>query len=184
MDKITQRFEYPNGTLKNKLHEFNQNLLNQIEYERVAYIGVKILNNVSVKTESFIDLQKIHYLMFSWLYEWAGEIRDYNLSKGKTDFLPVNFLQRGIDEANKQIELINHKKLPTSRNYAILLDRLNFLHPFREGNGRATKIFISKLALNHHQSIDYQRNNDNIIKALIDADVEMLSGQIIKKNEH
>lgn len=60
--------------------------------------------------------------MFSWLYEWAGEIRDYNLSKGKTDFLPVNFLQKGIDEANRQIEFINHKQLPTSRDYAILLD--------------------------------------------------------------
>ena len=68
MDNITQRFEYPNGTLKNKLHEFNQNLLNQIEYERVAYIGVKILNNVSVKTESFIDFQNNNNLMFSWLY--------------------------------------------------------------------------------------------------------------------
>lgn len=110
MDEITQRFEYSDGTLKNKLHEFNSDELAETEYRRATYVGAKILKNSEIKIESFKDLQKIHYLMFSLLYEWAGEIRDYNLTKGSTDFLPVNFLKEGINEVNKIINAINQKK--------------------------------------------------------------------------
>lgn len=178
MDEITQRFEYSNGTLKNKLHEFNSDKLAEIEYRRVTYVGARILENPEVKIENFRDLQKIHYLMFSLLYEWAGEIRDYNLTKGNTDFLPVNFLKEGIDEVNKILNTIIRKKQPTIHDYAILLDRLNFLHPFREGNGRSAKVFITKLALNHHQKLDYQRDSSKIIDALNNADIKEISHQL------
>lgn len=43
MDEITQRFEYSNGTLKNKLHKFNLDKLAEIEYRRRTYVGAKIL---------------------------------------------------------------------------------------------------------------------------------------------
>ncbi len=89
--QLIQRFEYSNGTLKNKLHEFNQTKLAQIEYRRAAYVGARILNDSRLVINDFTDLQRIHYLLFSWLYEWAGQVRDYNLSKGDTTFLPVNF---------------------------------------------------------------------------------------------
>lgn len=110
MDEITQRFEYSDGTLKNKLYEFNSDELAETEYRRATYVEAKILKNSEIKIESFKDLQKIHYLMFSLLYEWAGEILDYNLTKGSTDFLPVNFLKEGINEVNKIINAINQKK--------------------------------------------------------------------------
>lgn len=181
MDEITQRFEYSNGTLKNRLHEFNKDKLAQIEYRRAVYVGAKILKNPKIKIKSFTDLQKIHYLMFSWLYEWAGEIRDYNLTKGNTDFLPVNFLEKGIDEINKQLDFINQKEIPTVYDYAVLLDRLNFLHPFREGNGRSAKIFITKLALNHHQKLDYQRDSTKMINALAKADIKGIAQQLSLK---
>lgn len=184
MDEITQRFEYSNGTLKNKLHEFNKDKLAQIEYRRVAYVGTKILENSQITIESFNDLQKIHYLMFAWLYEWAGQIRDYNLTKENTNFLPVNFISKGIDEINKKISIINQQALPTVDDYAVLLDRLNFLHPFREGNGRSAKIFITKLALNHHQKLDYRRDNTKMIEALIKADIKEISQQLNLKQEN
>lgn len=184
MDEITQRFEYNNGTLKNKLHEFNSDKLAEIEYRRVTYVGAKILKNPEVKIESFRDLQKIHYLMFSLLYEWAGEIRDYNLTKGNTDFLPVNFLKEGIDEVNRMLNTINLSKQPNVRDYAVLLDRLNFLHPFREGNGRSTKVFITKLALNHHQKLDFYPNSDKMIDAFNKADIKGISQQLSLKKEN
>lgn len=184
MDEITQCFEYNNGTLKNKLHEFNSDKLAEIEYRRVTYVGAKILKNPEVKIESFRDLQKIHYLMFSLLYEWAGEIRDYNLTKGNTDFLPVNFLKEGIDEVNRMLNTINLSKQPNVRDYAVLLDRLNFLHPFREGNGRSTKVFITKLALNHHQKLDFYPNSDKMIDAFNKADIKGISQQLSLKKEN
>lgn len=180
--QLIQRFEYSNGTLKNKLHEFNQTKLAQIEYRRAAYVGARILNDSRLVINDFTDLQRIHYLLFSWLYEWAGQVRDYNLSKGDTTFLPVNFLQHGIDEINKQILVIKQIKIPTVQQYAILLDRLNFLHPFCEGNGRATKVFITKLALNKQQKLSYQRNSRCMIKALQDANIMAISKQLILEN--
>ena len=66
--QLIQRFEYSNGTLKNKLHEFNQTKLAQIEYRRAAYVGARILNDSRLVINDFTDLQRIHYLLFSWLY--------------------------------------------------------------------------------------------------------------------
>lgn len=54
---------------------------------------------------------------------------------------------------------------------------MNFLHPFREGNGRSAKIFITKLALNHHQKLDFPPNSDKMIDALNKADMKEISQQ-------
>src|SRR5699024_10671301 len=104
-----------------------------------------------------------------------------NLTRGNTDFLPVNFLKEGIDEVNKILNMISQKGQPTIHDYAILLDRLNFLHPFREGNGRSAKLFITKLALNHHQKLDFYPNSDKLIDALNKADIKEISHQLSLK---
>lgn len=49
------------------------------------------------------------------------------------------------------------------------------MHPFREGNGRSAKIFLQCLAANHQQVIDYPRENDQMIKAQIEADIDQIA---------
>uniref|UniRef100_UPI00242C6741 Fic family protein n=1 Tax=Ligilactobacillus saerimneri TaxID=228229 RepID=UPI00242C6741 len=64
---------------------------------------------------------------------------------------------------------------PTAMDYAQLLDSLNYLHPFREGNGRATKAFIQLLAANHGQELRFNRQDELVIRALTAADLAVLA---------
>lgn len=63
----------------------------------------------------------------------------------------------------------------TAENYASLIDKINFFHPFREGNGRSTRIFLQLLALEHGQAIDYPLTNEAMIVAENEADVAKIA---------
>lgn len=87
---------------------------------------------------SFAALSSIHEALFHDIYEFAGQIRDENLSKGSFRFAPVMYLQ----EAIKNIE-----KMPQS-TFDEIVDKyveMNIAHPFREGNGRATRIWLDQI---------------------------------------
>lgn len=58
-----------------------------------------------------------------------------------------------------------------AEDYAQLMDLLNYMHPFREGNGRSTRLFLQCYAANHNQCIVYPLNNDDLIQALTGANV-------------
>ena len=81
-----QKFLYPNGTLKNKLNITDAAELAQKEYLGSGIRAVTFLRK-NKKITSVEDLKKIHKIMFGWLYDWAGQIRDYELIKGETEFL-------------------------------------------------------------------------------------------------
>lgn len=75
-----QKFLYPNGTLKNKLNITDAAELAQKEYLGSGIRAVAFLRK-NKKITSVEDLKKIHKIMFGWLYDWAGQIRDYELVK-------------------------------------------------------------------------------------------------------
>lgn len=80
-------------------------------------------------------LIQIHRYLFEDIYVFAGEIRDVNIAKGNFRFAPVMYLQ----EALKNIE-----KMPQS-TYDEIIEKyveMNVAHPFREGNGRSTRIWL------------------------------------------
>lgn len=173
-DGLTRRFVDANGVLLNKLGIHDEVQLARREYEEAAIIGARILHR-PLPINGFSDLQAIHRALFGWLYDWAGVVRDYDLTKGTTTFLPVEFISRGIATVNQQITAINQTSVPTIKQYAQLLDSANFLHPFREGNGRATKLLIQKLAKNKRQIIDYDPNDDALVDALVSSDIPRIS---------
>lgn len=81
------------------------------------------------------SLIQIHRYLFEDIYVFAGEIRDVNIAKGNFRFAPVMYLQ----EALKNIE-----KMPQS-TYDEIIEKyveMNVAHPFREGNGRSTRIWL------------------------------------------
>lgn len=104
-------------------------------------------NNIfnSLKAGSFEALQKIHKHLFQDIYDFAGEIRTVNIAKGNFRFAPVMYLK----EALKNVE-----KMPQSTFDEIIEKyvEMNIAHPFREGNGRSTRIWLDlilKKELNH-----------------------------------
>lgn len=182
MENLRNRFLYLNGTLKNKLDIHDKKRLSKFEYQQVAYKGTKVLRNKKILIKDFEDIKRLHKFLFSDIYEWAGEVRDYNLTKGNTTFLPCNFMETGIQEVNKQISNLLKSKDTSKEMYAEVLDKLNFLHPFREGNGRTAKIAIQKIAQSKSQYLDYDYHNDELIDALSESDVSVIAKHLILKN--
>ncbi len=93
----------------------------------------KYLNTLEVGT--FQSLKAIHKYLFEEVYEFAGEIRKVNIAKGNFRFTPLAYLE----EAIKNIE-----KMPQS-TYKEIIEKyveMNIAHPFREGNGRSTRIWL------------------------------------------
>lgn len=172
-DWITETLQ-PNGTLKNKLGISDNQELRQKEYELSSINSIKILDK-KPKINSINDLYKIHKLMFSDLYSWAGQKRQGNFNKNGYEFFDYQFFDMAEQDANDKITKINNTKEPTSKDYAELLDTLNYMHPFREGNGRSTKLFLECLAAKHGQSISYPRKNDEMIEAQNNSDINKLA---------
>lgn len=84
---------------------------------------------------TFETLKKIHKCLFEEIYEFAGNLRKVNIAKGNFRFTPLAYLE----EATKNIE-----KMPQS-TYEEIIEKyveMNIAHPFREGNGRSTRIWL------------------------------------------
>ncbi len=92
----------------------------------------------SIEIGTTKGLQQIHAYLFGGLYDFAGQIRSVNISKGGFTFAPAMFL----DETLKTIE-----KMPedTLENIVQKYVEMNIAHPFREGNGRATRIWLDMI---------------------------------------
>lgn len=83
----------------------------------------------------FSSLQEIHKYLFDEIYDFAGKIRTVNIAKGSFRFAPVMYLQAALD---------NIDKMPQS-NFDEIIEKyveMNVAHPFREGNGRSTRIWL------------------------------------------
>lgn len=104
---------------------------------------------------SFSSLLKIHEYLFQDIYDFAGKIRTVNIAKGSFRFAPVVYLQ----DALKHIE-----NMPQSTFDEIIKKyvEMNVAHPFREGNGRSTRIWLD-LILKKELSkvVDWRRVDKN-----------------------
>ena len=109
--------------------------------------------------ESVEHYKVIHRHLFGELYDWAGQVRMVNLSKKGTQFCPVEEIPRVSAAIFKRLAQ-NNLLCGLARNdfIAALVDlyqRTNELHPFREGNGRTQRVFLSQLAENAGYDLDF-----------------------------
>lgn len=89
----------------------------------------------------FETLQAIHKYLFEDIYDFAGEIRTVNMAKGNFRFAPLMYLQAALE---------NIDKMPQS-NFDEIVEKyveMNIAHPFREGNGRSTRIWLDHILKN------------------------------------
>lgn len=89
----------------------------------------------TLEAGSFAALAEIHRCLFDEIYDFAGKLREVNIAKGNFRFAPVMYLS----EALKSIE-----RMPQSTFEEIIAKyvEMNVAHPFREGNGRSTRIWL------------------------------------------
>ena len=99
----------------------------------------KLLDTFDVGT--FAGLAAIHKYLFEGIYDFSGELRTVNIAKGNFRFAPLTYLQAALD---------NIDKMPQS-NFDEIVEKyveMNIAHPFREGNGRSTRIWIDHILKN------------------------------------
>ena len=86
----------------------------------------------------FASLQAIHKALFEDIYDFAGELRTLNLAKGNFRFAPLMYLEAA---------LANIDKMPQSTFDEIIEKyvEMNIAHPFREGNGRSTRLWLDQM---------------------------------------
>lgn len=131
----------------------------------------------------------IHHYLFQDVYEWAGNTRTVNISKDGKPFFEGERFEIGFKYVNslitdyKNIEINDKKK--TARTLAEILDNVNFLHPFREGNGRTQRDFLRLLALEKGVTLNLNPpDNKDIYERYMDgtinSDVEVLSQLIFE----
>jgi len=150
---------------------------------------LKELETAPIKIVGIASLFEIHQKLFSDIYAWAGKARTVEISKGGRQFFPTSRFETAfchIDTLVKEYQRIDcAQKKDLANKLAELLDAINFLHPFREGNGRTQREFLRLLArekgwilnLNPPDNADvYHR----YMSGTIDGDVEILSKLIFE----
>ncbi|WP_455967523.1 protein adenylyltransferase Fic [Bacteroides fluxus] len=107
----------------------------------------------SIEVGTVKGLQQIHAYLFGGLYDFAGQIRTVNIAKGGFQFAMVQYLS---------ITLSNIEKMPET-DFEAIVDKyveMNIAHPFREGNGRSTRIWLDlMLKRSLKQCVDWSKVN-------------------------
>ena len=92
----------------------------------------------SLKAGTFQTLADIHHYLFAEIYDFAGKIRTVNMAKGNFRFAPLAYLEVSL----KNIEAMHQSTFDEVIEKYV---EMNIAHPFREGNGRSTRIWLDLL---------------------------------------
>jgi cell filamentation protein len=138
------------GVLRNKNGIQDKNVLVAFESFKVTE-RLERLKARPLKVKDSSTLFAIHRHLFQDVYEWAGQRRTVEISKGGKPFFPTSHFDnalRHIDSLVAEYKAIAPADKPfIAKKLAEILDTVNFLHPFREGNGRTQREFLRSLAL-------------------------------------
>ncbi len=151
---------YPNTVvLKNKLNLFNQEQLDAFEAECCLARMVELEENPIQGQFDLVHLQRIHKALFQDVYDWAGEIRTVDIMLDQSRFANVQYIQENatkIFNALAQENYLKNLKIDKlASRLAHYLSEINVLHPFRDGNGRVQRVFISQLCQEAGHQIDF-----------------------------
>lgn len=122
----------------------------------------------------FVHYKAIHKFLFDDLYDWAGEIRTVNLSKKGTQFVPADEIERvgnAIFARLAKADYFRQDGLDTFvKHITEFYCDTNLLHPFREGNGRTQRVFLTQLIRRAGYAIDFSSMDmDELMIATIHA---------------
>ena len=140
--------------LQNKLGITDSAELARIEEKISKKKAVELFESDELKKHragTFEMLAFIHRYLFSEIYDFAGKMREVNLAKGNFRFAPVMYLRPALESIDR---------MPQSTFDEIIEKyvEMNVAHPFREGNGRSTRIWLDCILKKElHQVVDWSR---------------------------
>lgn len=128
-------------TLENKLGIMNSAELARAEEKISKKKAMELFESGyldRLEAGTFKALAEIHKYLFEDIYDFAGKIREVNMAKGNFRFAPVMYLRAALE---------NVEKMP-QKTYGEIIEKyveMNVAHPFREGNGRSTRIWLDMM---------------------------------------
>ena len=177
-----------NGVLYNLANIKDEKILSIFESLQVSKRIEELLKS-PLKISDSNSLLILHHYLFQDVYEWAGQSRTVNISKGGKPFFEGERFEMGFKYLNGLI--LEYRKIPKTKitllaeKLAEILDSINFLHPFREGNGRTQREFLRLLALEKDLILNLNpADNENVynryMKGTINSDNKTLADLIFE----
>ena len=174
IDAITADCYEGTTCLINKFGIKDDKQLSLIEGQITFAKGSELERNPIKGNFDFEHYKAIHKYLFDDIYEWAGKIRNVDMSKKGTSFAKANEIEQLAKACFSRLKSENYFKGQGFNEYIEnIVDFYcvtNMLHPFREGNGRTQRIFISQLIRYAGYEIDFSNiNTDDLMSATIQA---------------
>ena len=166
--------------LENKLGTTNQVELAKVEEKISKQKACQLFDTGDidrVTAGTFEGLAFIHIYLFGEIYHFAGKIRDVNIAKGNFRFAPVMYLEASL----------NHIDSMPQSNVDEIIEKyveMNIAHPFREGNGRATRIWLDlMLKQESRKVIDWnQVDKEEYLSAMARSPVKDVEIKVLLKS--
>lgn len=155
-------YVYP-GTdvLRNKPGLRDSEALRRFEYEQTASRASELQGTPVPGKFDLQHLKAIHKHLFQDVYAWAGEVRTVNISKGGDSFASPAFIESYTGQLAADLAKEHHLKGLDKPQFVERLahhfSEFNAVHPFREGNGRATREFFAQLSKEAGYELDQTR---------------------------
>ncbi len=162
-DFVDPYLDAETGVLRNKVGARTRKELEEAEGTLSFARLIQLLDHPCEPTGDLSELQAIHYQLFQDVYSWAGHVRTVDLVKnvdGAEPFMPVSLIQQASVYAASELHA-DHDLQKMDRHtfigrLAYHYDQFNYLHPFREGNGRTQRVFWNRIAHDAGWRLDWR----------------------------
>jgi len=152
------------GVLRNHLGLSSQAALDAAEADLTWARATQLPTRRIEATNDLAELRAIHRHLFQDVYDWAGKVRTVDIRKnvpGAEFFVPVAMIERSAGFAAEALQedgfLRGMSREHLVRRLAFHYDQFNYLHPFREGNGRTQRLFWSRVVRAAGYDLDWRR---------------------------
>jgi cell filamentation protein len=192
MTFVDPYFDESIGELRNLLGAKSAQELHEREPE-IVFANEVELRSISIPLSNDLDeVLLIHKQLFKGVYDWAGQVRTVDIRKSDENsefFLIVSKISDGANyvftKFAKENYLTGLDRDSFIKRLAYYYDQLNYIHPFREGNGRTQRIFWSHVAHDAGYRIDWKaiignENNEASRLAAEDMDLSGLDAMFSK----
>ena len=159
--------------LVNKLGIRDGKKLSEIEAQ-ITFAKAAMLEETPIDDDfGFEHFKKIHEFLLCDLYEWAGQVRTVDISKKRTKFLDASSIESIGTKCFAKVREGYFEDLPFDefvKRIAEFYNDVNYIHPFREGNGRTQRIYFAQLIRHYGYDINFADvDTDELMIATIQA---------------
>ena len=159
--------------LINKLGIRDEEKLAEVEAQITFAKTVMLEENPVEGNFDFEHFKRIHEFLLCDLYEWAGQVRTVDISKKRTKFLDAASIEQIANKCFSKIAEGYLENLPLedfAKRIAEFYNDVNYIHPFREGNGRTQRVYFTQLIRHYGYDINFSEvDTDELMIATIQA---------------